>query len=62
VTKFEARCDFLDRHEVRQAGGRTILEYWIPGEDLAEFNTNIASLITVTAKYRRDSDTDSASD
>jgi hypothetical protein len=38
------------------------LEYWILGEDLAEFNSNIAILITATAEYRRDCDTDSASD
>jgi hypothetical protein len=38
------------------------LEYWISGEDLEAFNTSIASLITVTAEYRRDSDTYSARD
>jgi hypothetical protein len=33
-------------------GGRTILEYWIPAEDLAEFNANIVGLIEVVAEYR----------
>jgi hypothetical protein len=47
---------------VRHVGDHTILEYWILGEDLAEFNTGIASLITATAEYRRDSDTDTTSD
>jgi len=27
VTRFEVRRSFLDRYEVHQAGGRTILEY-----------------------------------
>lgn len=53
VSRFEVRRDFLDRYQVRQAGGRTILEYWIPAEDLPEFNANIVGLIEVTAEYRR---------
>jgi hypothetical protein len=55
VTRFEVRRSFLDRYEVHQVGGRTILEYWIPAEDLPEFNANIAGLIEVTAEYHRDS-------
>jgi acyl-CoA synthetase (AMP-forming)/AMP-acid ligase II len=51
VTRFEVRRDFLDRYEVRQAGGRTILEYWIPAGDLPELNANITGLIRVTAVY-----------
>ena len=34
VTRFEVRRRFLDGVDVRQAGGRTILEYWIPAEQL----------------------------
>ena len=29
VTRFEVRKDFLDRYDVYQVGGHTILEYWI---------------------------------
>ncbi len=53
VTRFEVRRSFLDRYEVHQAGGRTILEYWIPAEDLPELNASIAGLIEVTAEYHR---------
>lgn len=53
VTRFEVRRSFLDRYEVHQAGGRNILEYWIPAEDLSELNANIAGLIEVTAEYHR---------
>ena len=35
VTRFQVRRSFLDRYEVRQVGGRTILEYWIPPETSA---------------------------
>jgi hypothetical protein len=53
VTRFEVRRSFLDRYEVHQAGGRGILEYWIPAEDLPELNASIAGLIEVTAEYHR---------
>jgi hypothetical protein len=52
VTRFEVRKAYLDRHEVHQAGGRTILEYWIPAEKLDEFNKNIVGIIEVAAEYR----------
>jgi hypothetical protein len=52
VTRFAVRRDFLDRYEVHQVGGRTILEYWIPAEDLGEFNDNIVGTIDVVAEYR----------
>ncbi len=51
VTRFEVRRDFLDRYEVQQAGGRTILEYWIPAEDLPECNANIVGRIEVIERF-----------
>ena len=52
VTRFEVRRSFLDKYEVHQVGGRTILEYWIPAEDLNQFNANIVGTIDVVAEYR----------
>lgn len=52
VTRFEVRRDFLDRYEVHQVGGQTILEYWIPAEDLDALNDNIVGTIDVVAEYR----------
>jgi hypothetical protein len=46
------RRDFLKRYEVQQVGGRAILEYWIPAEDLELFNDNIVGVIEVIAEYR----------
>lgn len=38
VTRFQVRRSFLDQYEVHQVGGQTILEYWIPAEDLGALN------------------------
>ncbi len=54
VTRFAVRKSFLDRYDVQQAGGQTILEYWIPAKDLEELNANIVGKIEVVAKYRAD--------
>jgi hypothetical protein len=52
LTRSEVRRDFLDRFEVHQVGGQTILEYWIPAEDLDALNENIVGRIDVVAEYR----------
>lgn len=51
VTKFEVKKDFLARYEVKIVGGKTHEEYWIPAEDLEEFNRNIVGKIEVIAKF-----------
>lgn len=51
VTRFDVRRAFLDRYEVQQVGGETILEYWIPAEDLEELNDNIVGTIDVVRRF-----------
>jgi hypothetical protein len=51
VTRFQVKNSYLDRHEVHEAGGRALREYWIPAEELAEFNANIVGEIEVIAEY-----------
>ena len=51
VTRFEVDKDYLDRYDIQQAGGQTILEYWIPADDLDEFNNHIVGLIEVVAEF-----------
>ena len=51
VTRFRVREEFLSRYEVQTVGGSVHQEYWIPAEDLAEFNRNIVGLIEVTANF-----------
>lgn len=52
VTRFEVEKCYLDRYEVQRAGGDTILEYWIPAEDLETFNEHIIGTIDVVAEFR----------
>jgi hypothetical protein len=52
VTRFDVAKEFLDRYEVQQVGGQTILEYWIPAEDLGELNASIVGRIEVVAEFR----------
>ena len=52
VTRFHTRNEFLARYEVHTVGGSIHQEYWIPAEDLAEFNRNIVGRIEVVAEFR----------
>lgn len=52
VTRFEVEAAFASRYDVQQAGGQTILELWIPAEELEEFNDHIVGLIEVVAEFR----------
>ena len=51
VTRFRVRAQFADRYPVQQAGGQTILELWIPAEDLDELNANIVGCIEVVHEF-----------
>ncbi|MER5349929.1 ADP-ribosylation/crystallin J1 [Kitasatospora sp. NPDC002551] len=52
VTRFEVDTAFLARYPVRQAGGRTILELWVPAEELPEFNRHLVGRIEVVHEFR----------
>ncbi|MBB2923511.1 hypothetical protein [Cellulomonas cellasea] len=52
MTRFEVRTDFLDAYDVQQVGGETILEYWIPAEDLDALNASIVGRIEVVGEHR----------
>lgn len=52
VTRFGVRKDFLDNYETKVVGGATHAEYWIPAEDLGEFNQNIVGKIEVISKFK----------
>jgi len=51
VTRFAVRKSYLDRFDVQQVGGATILEYWIPADELEEFNDNIVGTIDEVGKF-----------
>lgn len=54
VTRFHVNAAYLSKYEIHEAGGRDLREYWIPAEDLDDFNANIEGLIEVVAEYRGD--------
>jgi hypothetical protein len=53
VTRFRVRMGFLSNYEVRIVGASNHQEYWIPADDLGEFNANIVGRIEVIGEYRR---------
>ena len=55
VTRFRVNSDYLNRYEVHTVGSAIHQEYWIPAEDLDEFNRNIVGPIEVVARYEGES-------
>lgn len=53
VTEFEVDAYYLSQYRVQKVGGAIHTEYWIPAEDLSEFNRNIAGQIKVTRSSGR---------
>ena len=51
VTRFDVEAEYLSQFPVRQAGGRDILEYWIPADRLEEVNDHIVGHIVEVAKF-----------
>ncbi|GEM_PF-69109 len=52
VTGFRVRKDYLQAFEVQTVGGSIHQEYWIPADQLDEFNNNIVGDIKIIAEYR----------
>ncbi|MEO5930558.1 MAG: hypothetical protein ABIR47_11545 [Candidatus Kapaibacterium sp.] len=51
VTRFQVAGEFLSRYDVHTVGASGHREYWIPAEDLVEFNRNIVGPIEVIAEF-----------
>lgn len=51
ITRFAVREDFIARYPIQQVGARIHTEYWIPAEELSDFNRNIVGLIEVIASF-----------
>ena len=52
VTQFEVDSTYLSQYPVKQAGSTQHLEYWIPAEDLEQFNQHIIGTIDVVETYK----------
>jgi hypothetical protein len=51
VTRFRVRREYLSRYKVQNAGGESLQEYWIPAEELSEFNRNIVGPIEIIREF-----------
>jgi hypothetical protein len=52
VLRFQVETEYLAQFPVQTAGSRVHREYWIPAEELEEFNRRIVGLIEVTHEFR----------
>ena len=52
VMRFQVRRDYLDRYVVQTVGSSDHQEYWIPAEELTQFNAQIVGPIEVVAEFR----------
>ena len=52
VLRFEVETEYLAKYPVQTAGSRVHREYWIPAEDLPEFNRHITGQIEVLYEFR----------
>ncbi|HYX53956.1 MAG TPA: hypothetical protein VE783_10940 [Candidatus Limnocylindrales bacterium] len=55
VLGFDIDAEYLNRFQLQKVGGREHLEYWIPVEQLAEFNCHMVGLIRKIATFIRKS-------
>jgi hypothetical protein len=51
VTRFRVKAEFLARYVVQTVGSSQHREYWIPAEELGDFNANIVGAIEVIAEF-----------
>ncbi|WP_156365923.1 ADP-ribosylation/crystallin J1 [Nocardiopsis sp. NRRL B-16309] len=51
VTRFRVDAHYAGRYPVRQVGGRTILELWVPAQELAAFNAHLCGPITLVRSF-----------
>jgi hypothetical protein len=51
VTRFRVKRSFLRQYSVKEAGGRSHLEYCIPAEDMNAFNAAIVGPIEVVRSF-----------
>lgn len=56
VTRFTVDTAYLANYEVHQVGGRDILEYWIPAEELDDFNAHLLGPIELVHTFPESAD------
>jgi hypothetical protein len=53
VTRFTVKAEYLSRFPMQTVGGAMHTEYWVPAEELEEFNANIVGIIEVIEEFHR---------
>jgi hypothetical protein len=51
VLRFQIESEYLLQFPVQTAGARVHQEYWIPAEELAEFNRHIVGTIEIVSEF-----------
>lgn len=51
VTRFEIADDFIRRYDIQTVGASYHQEFWIPAEELADFNEHIIGKIEVIGSF-----------
>jgi hypothetical protein len=51
VTRFQVSARYLAKFTPQKVGGAIHQEYWIPAEELQEFNTNMVGKIEVLHEF-----------
>lgn len=51
VTRFKVDADFMKQYPVQKVGGAYHTEYWIPAEDLEQFNNHLMGDIEVICEF-----------
>jgi hypothetical protein len=51
VLEFDVDSNYLAKFEIKRAGSAAHLEYWIPAEELEEFNRHIQGTISVLQRF-----------
>jgi len=51
VLRFSVRSRYISQFDVKKVGSATALEYWIPAEQLHEFNENIVGKIEIISRF-----------
>lgn len=58
VTRFAVNAEYLFRFPVQTVGGAMHTEFWVPAEQLEEFNANIVGPIEVIEEFHQDTRAD----
>lgn len=53
VLKFKVEKNYIAQYPIQRVGDETCKEYWIPAEELSEFNNNIIGKIELISEWRK---------